>query len=194
MPLQQALLAVLSRAPNHGYEVKALVESDLGPEWGPINVGHFYQVLDRLARDGLTSGKQVRQRVRPDRTVYRITAAGRAELDRWLATPTDTAKERRSDLLLKLVAAAYLGDEALREVVRTERRAHLEALHALTADHTQRASHSPSWLLTEAAAIDLDARLRILDLAEQHAAKLADHAGQAMPGDPRTDAGRPLPA
>lgn len=178
MPLPQALLAVLSRGPNHGYELKSLIEGALGPEWGSINVGHFYQVLDRLARDGYITGRQVRQRVRPDRTVFRITPAGRTELDRWLAAPADSSKERRGDVLLKLVAATYLGEVSLRAVISSERHAHLEALHDLGRDRDECLPNSSSWLLVEAAGLDLDTRLRLLDLAEVHAAELVAHAGQ----------------
>jgi DNA-binding PadR family transcriptional regulator len=194
MPLSQALLAVLSTGPNHGYELKSIVERDLGSQWGPINVGHFYQVLDRLARDGYITGKQVRQRVRPNRTVFRITAAGRAELDCWFAAPTDAAKERRGDLLLKLVAAAHLGEDTIRAVIRNERHAHLETLHALSAERADSAAHSSAWLLVEAARVDTDARLRILDLAEQHAAALVRNAGQVTHDKPEEDGDASLPA
>jgi len=85
MPLQHAVLALLAARPAHGYELKTEFEQTVGDQWGGLNIGHLYQVLDRLSRDGLISSERQSQAVKPDRIVHQLTAAGRAELARrWL--------------------------------------------------------------------------------------------------------------
>ena len=49
---------------------------------GPLNIGHLYQILERLSRDALVSSELHTQSVKPDRVVYSITEAGVAELAR----------------------------------------------------------------------------------------------------------------
>ena len=41
------------RSPAHGYELKASFGQTLDEQRGGLNIGHLYQVLGRLARDGL---------------------------------------------------------------------------------------------------------------------------------------------
>src|SRR5829696_10215963 len=106
MPIQHAVLALLADRPSHGYELKAAFQSAVGPQWGPLNIGHLYQVLDRLSRDRLVSSQRVAQQVRPDRVVYEITGAGRAELRRWLDAPSPRTGGFRDDFFLKLMAVA----------------------------------------------------------------------------------------
>ena len=53
MPLHHAVLALLAAKPAHGYELKGSFEQAVGDQWGGLNIGHLYQVLDRLARDRL---------------------------------------------------------------------------------------------------------------------------------------------
>ena len=53
MPLHHAVLALLAAKPAHGYELKGSFEQAVGDQWGGLNIGHLYQILDRLARDGL---------------------------------------------------------------------------------------------------------------------------------------------
>src|SRR4029453_535594 len=79
MPIQHAVLSLLVDGPGHGYELKGAFEHAVGPHWGPLNIGHLYQVLDRLSRDGLAVSHRVPQQVKPDRVVYEITSSGRAE-------------------------------------------------------------------------------------------------------------------
>ena len=55
MPLQHAVLALLAAKPAHGYELRTSFEEAVGDQWGGMNIGHLYQVLDRLARDGLSN-------------------------------------------------------------------------------------------------------------------------------------------
>ena len=59
MPINHAVLALLRDGPSHGYELKAAFEAAIGPQWGALNIGHLYQVLDRLSRDGLVTSTRV---------------------------------------------------------------------------------------------------------------------------------------
>ena len=78
----------LAAKPAHGYELKGSFEQAVGEQWGGLNIGHLYQVLDRLARDGLIESERQPQPVKPDRLVHQITQAGREELGRWLTEPS----------------------------------------------------------------------------------------------------------
>ena len=55
MPLQHAVLSLLVDGPSYGYELKGAFERSVGPQWGALNIGHLYQVLDRLSRDSRSS-------------------------------------------------------------------------------------------------------------------------------------------
>lgn len=73
MPLHHAVLALLSAKPAHGYELKTSFDQAVGDQWGGLNIGHIYQILDRLARDGLIDSQRQPQQVKPDRVVHRLT-------------------------------------------------------------------------------------------------------------------------
>ena len=80
MPLHHAVLALLADKPAHGYELKGSFEQAVGDQWGGLNIGHLYQILDRLSRDGLIESERQPQPIKPDRVVHHLTPAGRAEL------------------------------------------------------------------------------------------------------------------
>src|SRR5689334_3860936 len=132
MPLHHAVLALLAAKPAHGYELKGDFEQAVGDQWGGLNIGHLYQVLDRLSRDGLIESQRRPQPVKPDRIVHRLTPAGRAELDRWLAEPSVRARRYRDDFFLKVMAAVRSGEPATLAGVLGRQRAHLlQELHNL---------------------------------------------------------------
>src|SRR5918912_3989728 len=118
MPIQHAVLALLERGESYGYELRAEFKECVGPQWGDLNIGHLYQVLDRLVRDGLVTRREVEQSARPDKYVYRLTKRGREELHRWLETPFVRQGGYRDDFFLKLFAASRLGEKQLRTVLR----------------------------------------------------------------------------
>src|SRR5919108_444699 len=92
MPLHHALLALLAHGESYGYELKSAFERSFGPQWGAMNIGPLYQVLDRLKRDGHVEVVRAEpQPRRPDRLIYAITGAGREELSRWLEDPSPPA-------------------------------------------------------------------------------------------------------
>ena len=167
MPLHHAVLALLAAKPAHGYELKGSFEQAVGDQWGGLNIGHLYQVLDRLARDGLIESERQSQPVKPDRLVHRITQAGRAELDRWLNEPSVPTRGYRDDFFLKVMAAAQAGDPAtLAAVLRRQRVYLLTELRSL-ADARAAASGSPVVaLLVKAAELHVRADLGVVDAAE----------------------------
>jgi DNA-binding PadR family transcriptional regulator len=167
MPLHHAVLALLSAKPAHGYELKNSFEQAVGDQWGGLNIGHLYQILDRLARDGLIESERQPQQVKPDRVVHRLTPAGRAELDRWLAEPAIPSRGYRDDFFLKIMAAVRSGDPATLSAVLSQQRAHLlRQLHALAGARAATSTAVESLLIT-AAELHTRADLGVVDAAEK---------------------------
>jgi DNA-binding PadR family transcriptional regulator len=167
MPLHHAVLALLADKPAHGYELKSSFEQAVGDQWGGLNIGHLYQILDRLGRDGLIESERQPQPVKPDRVVHHLTPAGRAELDRWLSEPSTRLRGYRDDFFLKLMAAAQSGDpEALDGVLRRQRAHLLRELHTLAESRRQALSAVVELLIT-AAELHIRADLGVVDAAEK---------------------------
>lgn len=85
-PLALAVLASLHEKPMHPYEMAATMR-ERGKEHSiKLNYGSLYTVVDNLAKHGLiAAGEASREGRRPERTVYRLTDAGRAELEDWMS-------------------------------------------------------------------------------------------------------------
>lgn len=179
MPIQHAVLALLAERPTHGYELRASFEQAIGPQWGELNIGHLYQVLERLVRDGFVTFRVVRQTDRPDKHIYRITERGRSELERWLAEPFIRAGGYRDDFFLKLFAASRLGADRLREVVRIQREAYLRELRALGELRSRHRDDPLVGLLIQAAVLHTRANLKVAELAGEDAERIAGAARAA---------------
>ncbi len=172
MPIHHAVLGLLCEGPSYGYELKASFEEAVGPQWGELNIGHLYQVLDRLVRDGLVTKREVAQRTRPDKVVYRLTRAGRSELNGWLAEPM-ARRSYRDDFFLKLFVAAQLGPDVVRTVARSQREAYLAELSSLGDLKRDRSTERLVTLLIEAAVLHASANLRVAELADEAAEQIA---------------------
>jgi len=168
MPLHHAVLALLAAKPAHGYELKTSFEQLVGDQWGGLNIGHLYQILDRLARDGLIESERQPQAVKPDRMVHRLTAAGRAELARWLDEPSLPARGYRDDFFLKVMAAVQTGDPAALAGVLSRQRTHLLLeLRSLAEARARTDTSEVVSLLITAAELHLRADVGVVDAAEQ---------------------------
>jgi DNA-binding PadR family transcriptional regulator len=168
MPLHHAVLALLADKPAHGYQLKGSFEQAVGEQWGGLNIGHIYQIVDRLARDAMIESERQPQPIKPDRVVHRITPAGRAELDRWLSEPSARVRGYRDDFFLKVMAAAQVGDPAVLAGVLSRQRAHLlRELHTLASARTLTANSPVVSLLVTAAELHARADLGVVDAAEQ---------------------------
>jgi DNA-binding PadR family transcriptional regulator len=167
MPLHHAVLALLADKPAHGYELKSSFEQAVGDQWGGLNIGHLYQILDRLKRDGLIDSERQPQSVKPDRVVHHLTPVGRAELDRWLGEPSTRMQGYRDDFFLKLMAAVQAGDPATLDGVLRRQRAHLlRELRSLAEARKQPPSAVDTLLIT-AAELHIRADLGVVDAAEK---------------------------
>jgi DNA-binding PadR family transcriptional regulator len=175
MPIQHAVLALLAASgPSYGYQLRNDFKQAVGPQWGDLNVGHLYQVLDRLVRDGLVTRREVEQRRRPDKVVYRLTKQGQQELDDWLERPFVRQGGYRDDFFLKLFAASRLGPDQLATVLQGQRTAYLAELASLAELRKQHRDDSLVDLLLEAAILHTEANLRVVEHAEKNAPKLAE--------------------
>jgi DNA-binding PadR family transcriptional regulator len=172
MPIQHAVLALLEQGESYGYELRSQFKESVGPQWGDLNIGHLYQVLDRLVRDGLVTRRAVSQPEKPDKQVYRLTRAGRTELLNWLETPYIRQGGYRDDFFLKLFAAARLGADALATTLRIQRKAYLDELAALAELRRSHRDEPLIALLVEAAILHTEANLRVVELAEKAPDKL----------------------
>ena len=86
MRVRYPVLALLAAEPAHGYEIRRGLEERFGTVIAPLNAGQVYTTLQRLQRDELVADDAVAQSGRPDKRVYRLTAAGRQALEEWIGT------------------------------------------------------------------------------------------------------------
>ncbi len=126
MVIRHALLALLSEGPKHGFQLAQEFEARTGEMW-PLNTGQVYTTLQRLERDELVESDDTAETGAQNR--YRITDAGRAELDAWLHSPPDTASPPRDELVIKVLVALRMPDVDVTELTQTYRR-HVDRGHA----------------------------------------------------------------
>jgi len=86
MSLPHVLLGLLGEEPRTGYELARAIREDLNAIWR-AEFSQIYPALARLRRAGFVHLKVLGPRRGPRRNLYRVTAAGRRELKRWLAVP-----------------------------------------------------------------------------------------------------------
>ena len=85
-PLALAVLACLFERPMHPYEMASTMRERHKDDAIKLNYGSLYTVTESLQRHRLIEPQETaREGNRPERTIYRITDAGRLELIDWLS-------------------------------------------------------------------------------------------------------------
>ena len=171
MAIRNGLLALLERGPMYGYQLRTEFEASTGATW-PLNVGQVYSTLSRLERDGLVAPEGAADD--EGRVVYRITDAGRTEVQAWFASPVDREARTRDELAIKLALALAVPGVDARAVVQAQRTATLRALQELTrlkARADEATDHA--WLLVlESMIFHAEAEIRWLDHCEVRLVRL----------------------
>ncbi|KQV04753.1 MULTISPECIES: PadR family transcriptional regulator [unclassified Kitasatospora] len=119
MALRHAVLAALLDGEYSGYQLAKAFDIGVANFWHALPQ-QLYAELAKLEKEGLLSGRQVLQEGRPNKRLFRVTEAGRAELEAFAET---VAKPSfiRDDLMVKVQAADLIGTAAV--IAQLEERA-----------------------------------------------------------------------
>ena len=179
--LALAVLSYLSQRPMHPYELSRTLREHGDARSIKFNHGSLYMVVGQLARAGyITELGTSRAGQRPERTVYALTDAGRAEFRGWLAELVAEPEHEYGHFVaaLSLIAALPPG-----EVVALLR-ARLGALAAARAEIRGLIDATLGEGVPELFLVEEEYRLALLDaetaFAGELIAKITDpHAGWA---------------
>ncbi|WP_454765832.1 PadR family transcriptional regulator [Cupriavidus campinensis] len=135
MSTQHALLISLIEKPSSGYDLARRFDKSIGYFWHATHqqiyrelgrmADHGWIAADEISHDGMAAegdGAEKKNR----KKVYRVLAAGREELARWVLEPGH-GLDQREDILIKLRADAAIGplglaDEMARQIAMHEAR------------------------------------------------------------------------
>jgi DNA-binding PadR family transcriptional regulator len=115
MDTRTICLGVLSWGEATGYEIRKCIREDFA-SFIEVSHGAIYPALADLHRRGLVSCKAVRQSGKPDKKVYRITAAGRQALREGLMASSGRHRVR-SEFVALLVFAEHQPLERVAELI-----------------------------------------------------------------------------
>jgi DNA-binding PadR family transcriptional regulator len=170
MSVKQSLLAMLDEGPRYGAQLRSEFETRTGGTW-PLNVGQVYTTLARLERDGLVEAGGEDE---SGHVLYAITPAGRAEVQRWFATPVDRVAPGRDELAIKLAFAVTVPGLDVSKVVGRQRAATVGALQDYTRlkDRLMDDPDELPWLLVlDSLVFAAEAEVRWLDHIEARVAR-----------------------
>jgi DNA-binding PadR family transcriptional regulator len=118
-PLALAVLGTLRQQPMHPYEMAATMRSQGKERSIKLNYGSLYTVVDNLAKHGYIEAMEAsREGRRPERTVYRLTDAGRAELEEWMAELLGTPVKEYPQFEAALALLGVLEPSQVLELLR----------------------------------------------------------------------------
>ncbi len=177
-------MGLLAGEDSHGYDLKQ--QHDLtfaGAK--PLAFGQVYATLERLAKKEFVAPVEVEQVDGPERTIYGLTAAGRAELERWLGDIQPPAPPVANPFAVKATIAMLVGDVAdARRYLSAQRSAHLDRMRFFTRRKTDPAVTLADALAADYAIFHLDADLAWLDAALERVDALIPASQQADELDP----------
>lgn len=104
MNTQTLILAILNFEDASGYEIKKHSTEGAFSYFVDISYGSIYPTLSRLEKEGLVTCRAEAQEGKPDKKVYSITGAGRAEFMKALQAPHQKDKFRSEFLLIAMCA------------------------------------------------------------------------------------------
>ena len=122
-PLALAVLACLHERPMHPYEMASTMRERGKEQSIKLNYGSLYTVVDSLAKNGLIEAMEpTREGRRPERTVYRLTGAGRARLEAWMSELLAEPVKEYPQFEAALSLLPVLHPDAVTELLHTRTR------------------------------------------------------------------------
>ena len=111
----KVILGLLAMRPRSGYEIKSFVDDSTRYFW-PASYGQIYPELRRLAEAGLVEGTDSPTGGR-QRTIFKLTKAGRAALREWHSQPAEHF-DYRDEGLLKLFFSGAVAPGRAADIAR----------------------------------------------------------------------------
>ncbi|RSN49223.1 PadR family transcriptional regulator [Amycolatopsis sp. WAC 04197] len=148
--LALAILSTLNERPMHPYEMASVLKSrgkdrDMGIKWGS-----FYTVVGNLRKHGLVEAAESgRDGARPERTVYRITDAGRDEMLDWLRELLGELAPEEPKFVAGLSVMGWLGPDEVVALFRTRLAALEEDIASTRAELARLLEEIPRLVLLE---------------------------------------------
>lgn len=127
MALAYAILASLLDCPSSGYELNKTFESSVGCFWKASHQ-QIYRELGKLEEQAWVDVELIAQRDRPDKKLYRVTAAGKQALMAWIAQP-NSITPIKEELLVKVFVGNLVPPAQICQAI-ADHRQHYEALLA----------------------------------------------------------------
>lgn len=127
MSLAHAILGLLQQEEMTGYDLKTSCFDQCIAHLWPADQAQIYRTLDKLVEQGWITCTVAIQQERPNRKVYSVTEAGKAELSRWLQCPQPLPTVREP-LLIQLFFAEGLPDGTIIHLLKQQLGARCEKL------------------------------------------------------------------
>lgn len=165
--LSLVVLASLREGPAHAYQIKKRIDVGLG-KFVRVADGSLYPLLHTLESAGLIESRvEPADRGRPDRVVYSITDAGRADLLERLAAPLAEGVGGTVDFYARVVCFGFMERETKAALIR-QRRGRVYADLAALAEARERIGHEDGHIaLADLRERQLKAELAWLDDLER---------------------------
>lgn len=180
----EVLLGLLTIEPMSGYDLGQTIRSSVGHFWNE-SYGQIYPNLKRLAAAGLVTAKAERQKGKPERRIYSITAKGREHLEKWLAVAPQP-EIPRNELLLKLFFGTHAAPGVLIgyvERMAENERSFLQGLEHIEReiDKNQQYPDAPYWkMAAHFGEMEIRAHLRWAEETLEELRKLAKKQAKQM--------------
>jgi DNA-binding PadR family transcriptional regulator len=148
--LALAVLSTLIGKPMHPYEIASVMrergkDQDLKVKWGSL-----YTVVQNLEKHGFVEAAEtVRQGGRPERTVYRLTEAGHAEVKDWVRELVGVPEPEYPRFKAGLSNLLVLDPDDAMQLLQTRLTALEPQLAAARAEITRFSQELPRLLLIE---------------------------------------------
>ncbi len=123
MSLAHAILGLLTFTPMTGYDLKTRAFDNTVAHFWQADQTQIYRTLAAMEDAGWVKHTLEVQQDRPNRKVYHITDAGKAELRRWLATE-QPLPVYREPFLVQLFFGGYLDRDTVLSHIDTQRKGH----------------------------------------------------------------------
>ena len=118
-PLALTVLSYLSRGPMHPYDMVRTLRDNADGRSVKFTSASVYMVVQQLAKAGfVVAHETLRTGMRPERTTYALTEAGRQEWHRWLRELIEDPRHEYPQFVVALALLAALPPGEVADLLR----------------------------------------------------------------------------